>query len=132
MIDFFIDGRSGVPPYLQIMHQVRQAILLGSLPVGDQPAPEREVVSKVAINPNTVFKAYRDLEHLGVVEMRPGHGTFVRRAPRQVSSSELAAMRRSLLRWMRSANDAGVDGDSIRALFSEAFQELQHPKEETA
>jgi GntR family transcriptional regulator len=92
----------------------------------------REVVSKIAINPNTVFKAYRDLEHLGVVEMRPGQGTFVRRAPRQVSRSELAAMRRSLLRWMRSANDAGVDVDSIRALFSEAFQELQHPKEETA
>jgi GntR family transcriptional regulator len=132
MIDFFIDGRSGVPPYLQIVHQVRQAILLGRLRVGDQLPPVREVVSKIAINPNTVFKAYRDLEHLGVVEMRQGHGTFVRRAPRQVSSSELAAMRRSLLRWMKSAREAGLDPDSIRALFTETFQEAQRARAETA
>jgi GntR family transcriptional regulator len=128
MIDFFIDGRSGVPPYLQIVHQVKQAILLGRLRVGDQLPPVREVVSKIAINPNTVFKAYRDLEHLGVVEMRQGHGTFVRRAPRQVSSSELAAMRRSLLRWMKSAREAGLDPDSIRALFTETFQEAQRAR----
>jgi GntR family transcriptional regulator len=132
MIDFFIDGRSGVPPYLQIVHQVKQAILLGRLRVGDQLPPVREVVSKIAINPNTVFKAYRDLEHLGVVEMRQGHGTFVRRAPRQVSSSELAAMRRSLLRWMKSAREAGLDPDSIRALFTETFQEAQRARAETA
>ena len=132
MIDFFIDGRSGVPPYLQIVHQVKQAILLGRLRVGDQLPPVREVVTKIAINPNTVFKAYRDLEHLGVLEMRPGHGTFVRRAPRQVSSSELAAMRRSLLRWMKSAREAGLDPDSIRALFTETFQEAQRARAETA
>jgi GntR family transcriptional regulator len=132
MIDFFIDGRSGVPPYLQIVHQVKQAILLGRLRVGDQLPPVREVVSKIAINPNTVFKAYRDLEHLGVVEMRQGHGTFVRRAPRQVSSSELAAMRRSLLRWMKSAREAGLDPDSIRALFTETFQEAQRARAESA
>ena len=132
MIDFFIDGRSGVPPYLQIVHQVKQAILLGRLRVGDQLPPVREVVSKIAINPNTVFKAYRDLEHLGVVEMRQGHGTFVRRAPRQVSSSELAAMRRSLLRWMKSAREAGLDPDSVRALFTETFQEAQRARAETA
>jgi len=132
MIDFFIDGRSGVPPYLQIVHQVRQAILLGRLRVGDQLPPVREVVTKIAINPNTVFKAYRDLEHLGVVEMRQGHGTFVRRAPKQVSSAELAAMRRSLLRWMKSAREAGLDPDSIRALFTETFQEAQRARAETA
>lgn len=132
MIEFFIDGRSGVPPYLQIVHQVKQAILLGRLRVGDQLPPVREVVSKIAINPNTVFKAYRDLEHLGVVEMRQGHGTFVRRAPRQVSSSELAAMRRGLLRWMKSAREAGLDPDSVRALFTETFQEAQRARAETA
>ena len=132
MIDFFIDGRSGVPPYLQIVHQVRQAILLGRLRVGDQLPPVREVVTKIAINPNTVFKAYRDLEHLGVVEMRQGHGTFVRRAPKQVSSAELAAMRRSLLRWMKSAREAGLDPDSVRALFTETFQEAQRARAETA
>jgi GntR family transcriptional regulator len=132
MIDFFIDGRSGVPPYLQIVHQVKRAILLGRLRVGDQLPPVREVVSKIVVNPNTVFKAYRDLEHLGVVEMRQGHGTFVRRAPTQVSSSELSAMRRSLLRWMKSAREAGLDPDSIRALFTETFQEVQRARAETA
>jgi GntR family transcriptional regulator len=132
MIEFFIDGRSGVPPYLQIVQQVKQSILLGRLRVGDQLPPVREVVSKIAINPNTVFKAYRDLEHLGVVEMRQGQGTFVRRAPRQVSSSDLAAMRRSLLRWMKSARDAGLDSDSIRALFMETFQQEQLGAERTA
>jgi GntR family transcriptional regulator len=132
LIDFFIDGRSGIPPYLQIVHQVRQAILLGRLRVGDQLPPVREVVTKIALNPNTVFKAYRELEHLGVVEMRLGHGTFVRRAPRQVSSSDLAAMRRSLLRWMKSAREAGLDPDSIRALFTETFHEEQRGRAETA
>jgi GntR family transcriptional regulator len=79
-----------------------------------------------------VFKAYRDLEHLGVVEMRQGQGTFVRRAPRQVGTSELAAMRRSLLRWMKSAREAGLDPDAIRALFTETFHETQRAREETA
>lgn len=92
----------------------------------------REVVSKVAINPNTVFKAHRDLEHLGVVEMPPGHGTFVRRAPKRVSASELAAMRRSLLRWMNSARDAGLDADSIRAPFTETFHEERRGPADTA
>jgi GntR family transcriptional regulator len=132
LVEFFLDGRSGVPPYMQIVQQVKRAILLGRLRIGDQLPPVREVVSTVALNPNTVFKAYRELEHLGVVEMRAGHGTFVRRAPRQVDKSELAAMRRGLLRWMRSAGDAGLDPDSIRALFAEVFQEVQHPREETA
>src|ERR1700748_669931 len=81
MVSFRVDGRSVVPPYLQIVRQVRQALRMGVLDVGDQLPTVREVVSAVAINPNTVLKAYRDLEREGLVEARAGHGTFVRQRP---------------------------------------------------
>ena len=81
MISFRVDGRSGVPPYLQIVRQVRQALRMGVLDVGDQLPSVREVVAAVAVNPNTVLKAYRDLEREGLVEARAGQGTFVRALP---------------------------------------------------
>ncbi len=81
MIRFRVDGRSAVPPYLQIERQVRQALRMGVLVVGDQLPSVREVVAATAINPNTVLKAYRDLEREGLVEARTGHGTFVRARP---------------------------------------------------
>src|ERR1700678_4655559 len=81
MITFRLDGRSVVPPYLQIVQQVRQALRMGVLEVGDQLPTVREVVAATAINPNTVLKAYRDLERDGLVQPRAGHGTFVLRRP---------------------------------------------------
>ena len=100
MISFRVDGHSVVPPYLQIVQQVRQALRMGVLDVGDQLPTVREVVSATAINPNTVLKAYRDLEREGLVEARVGHGTFVKSRPpgplartnRSVSSSSGMAM----------------------------------------
>ena len=77
MISFRVDGRSVVPPYLQIVQQVRQALRMGLLDVGDKLPAVREVVAATAVNPNTVLKAYRDLEREGLIEARPGHGTFV-------------------------------------------------------
>ena len=81
VIGFRVDGRSGVPPYLQIVRQVRQALRMGVLTVGDQLPSVRDVVAATAVNPNTVLKAYRDLEREGLVEARAGHGTFVRGRP---------------------------------------------------
>ncbi len=81
MISFRLDGRSVVPPYLQIVQQVRQSLRMGVLDVGDKLPTVREVVAATAINPNTVLKAYRDLEREGLVEPRAGHGTFVVRRP---------------------------------------------------
>ena len=83
MIRFRVDGRSGVPPYLQIVQQVRHALRMGVVAVGDQLPSVREVVAATAINPNTVLKAYRDLEREGLVEARAGHGTFSARWPRR-------------------------------------------------
>src|SRR3974390_3486102 len=111
MISFRVDGRSGGPPYLQIVQQVRQALRMGVLDVGDQLPTVREVVAQIAVNPNTVFKAYRDLEREGLVESRPGQGTFVQRTLAGPSLASHATLRRSLARWIQSAYEAGLDGE---------------------
>ena len=72
MIEFHLDGRSGVSPYLQLVQQVRRALRLGLLSEGDQLPTVKDVVGQLAINPNTVLKAYRELEHDGLVAARPG------------------------------------------------------------
>ncbi len=130
MIEFYLDAHSGVAAYLQLVHQVKQALRLGLLKPGDQLPTVREVVAKIAINPNTVLKAYRELEREGLVSSRPGQGTFVLRSLGETSAATLAALRRGLLRWLRGAYEAGLDDESIHALFVSTFQEAQ--KEELA
>ncbi len=122
MIEFHLDSRSGVAPYLQIVQQVRQALRLGLLREGDQLPTVKEVVARLAINPNTVLKAYRELEHEGLVAARPGVGTFVART---LSDETLAAhgpLRRELQRWLVKARRAGLDDESIEALFRDTFR----------
>ncbi len=116
MISFRVDGRSGVPPYLQIVQQVRQALRMGVLDVGDQLPTVREVVAAVAVNPNTVLKAYRDLERAGLVEARAGQGTFVRSRPPGPPPGTHSRLGRSLARWVRDARDAGLDDESMESL----------------
>jgi GntR family transcriptional regulator len=130
MIEFHLDGHSGVPSYLQIVQQVKHTLRLGLLEVGDQLPTVREVVSQIAINPNTVLKAYRELEREGLVASRPGQGTFVQRTLASTSLSSHAALRRSLVRWLQSAAEAGLDSESVLALFMSTFRDTQ--KEETA
>lgn len=132
MIEFHLDTHSGVAPYLQIVQQVKQALRLGLLEVGDQLPTVREVVAQIAINPNTVLKAYRELEREGLVASRPGQGTFVLRSLAGASLANQAALRRSLVRWLRSAYDAGLDSESILALLLSTFQESQKENEATA
>jgi GntR family transcriptional regulator len=116
MISFRVDGRSGVPPYLQIVRQVRQSLRMGMLNVGDQLPTVREVVAAVAVNPNTVLKAYRDLEREGLVEARAGHGTFVRARPPGPPPGTHSRLGRSLARWVREAREAGLDEESMESL----------------
>jgi GntR family transcriptional regulator len=125
MIEFHLDTHSGVAPYLQIVQQVRRALRLGILHEGDQLPTVKEVVALVAINPNTVLKAYRELEHDGLVSARPGVGTFVTRT---LSDSSLAAhgpLRQDLQRWLTKARVAGLDDESIEALFRDCFRSAQ-------
>ncbi len=116
MISFRVDGRSAEPPYLQIVRQVRQALRMGVLDVGDQLPSVREVVAAVAINPNTVLKAYRDLEREGLVEARAGQGTFVRARPPGPPPGTHSRLGRSLARWVRQAREAGLDEESMESL----------------
>jgi GntR family transcriptional regulator len=122
VLAFYLDSQSGVPPYLQIAHQVKEAMRLGQLHVGDRLPTVREVVEQVVIHPNTVFKAYRELEHEGLVASRPGHGTFVIRTVPAASLATQAAVQRSFARWLRSAREAGLDNESILALVHAALR----------
>ncbi len=124
MINFHLDPRSGLPPYLQVVQQVKQALRLGVLAVGDQLPTVKEVVATLAINPNTVLKAYRELEHEGLIDSRPGQGTFVLRTLAGASLKSHAALRRSLLVWLRQARQEGMDDDSMVALFTAALRDL--------
>ena len=117
MIEFRLDARSNVPPYLQLVEQVRQALRMGLLESGDQLPTVREVAESIAINPNTVLKAYRELEHERLVEGRPGLGTFVIKSLAGPSLASHAALRRELTTWLRRARKAGMDHEDIVAIF---------------
>jgi GntR family transcriptional regulator len=99
------------------VEQVRRALLLGILDIGDQLPTLKEVVSKLAINPNTVLKAYRELEHEGLIESRAGVGTFIVRSLAGPELSHHPALRGSLMTWLDDARRAGLDEESITALF---------------
>jgi len=116
VISFRVDSRSVVPPYLQIVQQVKQALRMGLLDVGDRLPAVREVVAATAVNPNTVLKAYRDLERDGLVEARAGLGTFVRSRPPGPPPGTVSRLGRSLARWVRQAREAGLDDESIESL----------------
>lgn len=119
LVAFHLDSNSGVSYYVQLMQQVRQALLFGVLKPGDQLPTVKEVVAQVAVNPNTVLRAYRDLEHEGLVVSRPGVGTFVARAVAPaVAASSYRALRAELQAWIRKAQKAGLDQDTIAALVS--------------
>jgi GntR family transcriptional regulator len=102
VIQFSLDGRSGVSPYLQLVQQVRQAMRLGLLREGDRLPTVKDVVADLAINPNTVSKAYRELELAGLAAHEP--------------------LRRELARWLAKARRAGLDEESIEALFASTFR----------
>jgi GntR family transcriptional regulator len=117
MIEFHLDARSGVAPYQQVVHQVRHALRLGLLDVDDQLPTVKEVAAALAINPNTVLKAYKELEHLGLVAARPGIGTFVTKTLKDESLAAHGPLRQDLKRWLAKARRAGLDEESIEALF---------------
>lgn len=122
MIEFVLNPGSGVSPYLQIVQQVRQALRLGLLREGDRLPTIKAVVGQLAINPNTVLKAYRELEHEGLVEPRPGAGTFVLRTLADDTLTAHEPLRADLRAWLERARRAGLDDDSIEALFWTTFR----------
>jgi GntR family transcriptional regulator len=124
-IDFRLDPNSGVPTYLQIVQQVERALRLGYLVKGDQLPKVREVVAALAINPNTVLKAYRELEHKGLAAGRPGQGTFIEGTLGVVPLQDQQGLRRGLARWLTEAAEAGLDEEGIAALIASALHDLR-------
>jgi GntR family transcriptional regulator len=125
VIEFHLDARSGVAPYLQLIQQVRQALRLGLLSEGDQLPTVKDVVGRLAINPNTVLKAYRELEYQGLAAARPGVGTFITATLSDASLAAHGPLRRDLQRWLGRARQAGLDDESIEALFMATFRATQ-------
>ncbi len=122
MIEFHLDARSGVAPYLQLIQQVRQALRLGLLRAGDQLPTVKDVSGTLAINPNTVLKAYRELEYEGLAAARPGVGTFVTKTLSDKSIAVHQELSRELTPWLDKARSAGIDDESINALFQRALR----------
>jgi DNA-binding transcriptional regulator YhcF (GntR family) len=115
-ITFELHQTSGVPAYLQIVQQVEQALRMGLLRPGDQLPTVKQVVAEVVINPNTVTKAYRELEHAGLVEGRQGVGTFVLRRPHGPPPDEQVRLAHGLGRWIEKARAAGLDDRAMEEM----------------
>jgi len=124
-MEFRLDPASGVPTYLQLVQQVEQALRLGYLKPGDQLPKVREVVAALAINPNTVLKAYRELEHKGLAAGRPGRGTFVEASLGEPTLPALTDLRRGLKTWLAKADAAGLDDDGIVALVTSTMRDFR-------
>ena len=125
MIEFRIDRGYGLPAYLQLVAQVRQALRLGWVKPGDRLPTVREVVSACGVNPNTVLKAYRELELSGLVEARQGAGTFVSAGLGSTDPKVMTRLRTQLARWVQGARDAGLDDEDIRTLLSIALADVR-------
>jgi GntR family transcriptional regulator len=123
-LHFYLDTRSGVPTYMQLVNQVRRSVRNGILRSGDRLPTAREVVAALAINPNTVLKAYTQLESEGLVISRPGLGTFIAEdIPVPLGAAVQRQLRRGLDSWIRSAAAAGLDREGMLALINLAIDE---------
>src|ERR1700743_574414 len=122
MIEFHLETRSGVPTYKQIVQQVQKAVRPGILQPGDQLPTVKEVVGSLAINPNTVLRAYRELDLEGLVEGRRGVGTFVAGDAPPLRQDDVKELRSTLKQWIARAHDAGLDDDNIAALFMDTLR----------
>lgn len=117
-----MDTTSSLTPYLQLVQQITHAVRFGQLTVGDRLPTVRDVAAQLAINPNTVLKAYRHLEVQGLLASRPGTGVFVAKELRGPSPQDQAALRRALLRWLAQAKEAGLEAEGVQALFADTIR----------
>ena len=125
---FRLDAGSGVPIYRQLVEQVRREVMLGRLRPGERLPTVKDVVDSLSINPNTVVKAYDELEHEGLIVRRQGVGTFVAPSPPVMPFAAPPALTQSLMRWVARARDAGLSSEHIQALVAVALDEAEDAK----
>lgn len=123
VFEFQLDPTSGVATYLQLAQQVREALRMGLLQPGDQLPTAREVVASLAINPNTVLKAYRELEREHLVGARPGQGTFVLRTLSGPDPAVRARFAGELRAWLLAARAAGLAPADIDAIYRTTWRD---------
>jgi len=123
VVEFRIDKASGLPAYLQLARQVREALRLGWLRPGDRLPTVRDVVATSGVNANTVLKAYRELERAGLLEARQGSGTFVKAALGSVDPAVMERLRAGLVDWVDGARAAGLENEDIDALVGSVLAE---------
>lgn len=131
VVEYRIDRGSGVPAYVQIVEQTERALRMGTLRVGDKLPTAKEVVAACAINPNTVLRAYRDLEQAGLVELRRGLGTFVTRSLASPAAED-DTLRAELADWTARARAAGLERADILALVTAALDHHEQQQQEDA
>ncbi|MFC9861744.1 MULTISPECIES: GntR family transcriptional regulator [unclassified Streptomyces] len=131
VVVFRIDRRSGVATYLQIVHQVEQALRMGALEEGDRLPTAAQVAATTKVNPNTTLKAYRELERAGLAEVRQGAGTFITRSLAQPLTGPDSPLHSTLSEWIRQAHAEGLSGQDVTALFRAAF-EATYPSDTNA
>lgn len=122
-IEFKLNPNLGIPVYTQIMQQVRRAMRLGFLLLGDQLPTVKEVVGQIPVNPNTVLKAYRELEMEGLVETRQGQGTFIIKDLVDPAISHHRKLRGKFIAWVSECRQTGLSDESIEALVASVFQD---------
>jgi GntR family transcriptional regulator len=123
VVEFRVDRAGGLPAYLQLVRQVREALRLGWLKPGDRLPTVRDVVASSGVNANTVLKAYRELELAGLVEARQGSGTFVKTSLGSVEPEVMAEVRGLLSKWVAHARAAGLENEDIDALLRAVMAE---------
>lgn len=125
MLHFQINPSSGVPVYRQIMDQVKYYVASGALRRGDQVPSIRELARKLAVNPTTIVKAYTELEHEGVIDMRQGKGAFVTDSGKQMPRAEReAALRRLASQLAVEAGQMGASGDLVLRLVQDELKQV--------
>ncbi len=129
---FTVDPRSGIPLYLQLIEQVKRAVALGTLDSGEQLPTVKALALDLTINPNTVARAYRDLEREGVIETSPGRGSFIRsngatgESRRAVTDVAAAALDDAV----REARNLGLPSAEVETLFKRALGRWFSAREE--
>ncbi|HWB30244.1 MAG TPA: GntR family transcriptional regulator [Vicinamibacterales bacterium] len=124
---FRLSPQSGVPMYLQLVEQVRHGVETGALRAGDQLPTLRTVAEALVVNPNTVAKAYREMEHAGLIVLRQGAGAFVAAGLARAEPRAVQKGRTVVRRTVETLRDLGLDDGAIRRLVDTTLAEEAEP-----